>query len=236
MTPFQAMRMRKPAAAGGSDPYFSSTVLLLGGEGANNSTTFTDESAAARGNATVLSGAKVSTAQFKHGAAAILLNGSSDYLTYPDSTDWEFGAGQYTVECFVYFTSVADVSFCGHRDNSANGWRFGRFSGAIQLSADNSAGTIGVSWTPTINTWYHVCADRDAAGVTRVYVDGTMLQKATGTNAMTAHSNTFAVGRNPASAVFFFPGYIDEMRITKGAARYASDSGYTVPTAAFPRS
>ena len=232
MRPFQALRMRKPAAAGGSDPYFSSTVLLLGGEGANNSTTFTDESAAARGNATVVSGAKVSTAQFKYGAAAILLNGSSDYLSYPDSTDFEFGAGQYTVECFAYFTSVADGCFFGKRDSAGAGWRFGRFSGALQFVG----GTIGISWTPTVNTWYHVCADRDAAGATRVYVDGTMLQKATGVGAITANSNTFALGRNPASGVFFFPGYIDEVRITKGVARYASDSGYTVPTAAFPRS
>ena len=31
-------------------------------------------------------------------------------------------------------------------------------------------------------------------------------------------------------------GWIDELRITKGVARYDSDSGFTVPTAAFPRS
>jgi hypothetical protein len=33
-----------------------------------------------------------------------------------------------------------------------------------------------------------------------------------------------------------FGGWIDELRITKGVARYASDGGFTVPTAAFPRS
>ncbi len=34
----------------------------------------------------------------------------------------------------------------------------------------------------------------------------------------------------------FLIGWLDELRITKGVARYASDGGFTVPTAAFPRS
>jgi len=34
---------------------------------------------------------------------------------------------------------------------------------------------------------------------------------------------------------FEFDGWIDELRITKDVARYASDSGFAVPTSVYPR-
>ena len=43
-------------------------------------------------------------------------------------------------------------------------------------------------------------------------------------------------GGNSDNAFYFFNGNMDEIRITKGLARYASDSGYTVATQSFPRS
>lgn len=217
------------------DANFSSTKLLLGFEGADGSTTFTDESAAARGNATVFSTAQVDTAQFKYGASSILLNGTSDYITYAQSADWDFGTGAYTVELFVRFNAVGDVCFVGNRDGSALGWRFLRNSGILQFEA-GAGGTVGISWTPSTGQWYHMCADRPNGGETRVYVDGAMLQKGGSGGNITNSTLGIAIGRLPSAAAFYLNGWMDELRITKGVARYASDSGFTVPTAAYPRS
>lgn len=221
-----------------TDPSFSSTKLLLGCEGANASTTFTDESAAARGNATVVSGAKVSTAQFKYGAASLLLNGSSDYLSYPDSADWDFGTGAFTIELFVRYNTVADAVFLSYRDGAGVGWRLYRTSGSgLIFDASGAPGTVGSPWTPSTGVWYHVCVDRDAGGAIRTYVDGVMKQKvASGGGSIGNPTSLLTIGRNSASAVFFFNGYMDEIRITKGVGRYGSDGGFTVPAAAYPRS
>lgn len=224
-----------PAATG--DASFSSTKLLLGFEGADASTTVTDESAAARGNATMLSGAQIDTAQFKYGASSLLLNGSSDYITYPQSADFDFGAGQFTVELFVRHNAVAsDIAYIGNRSGTAVGWRLVRNSGGLALQADNGAGTLGVFWTPSTGVWYHLCADRDGSGVTRVYVDGGFLQKGVGVGAIGNSTLGPAIGRLPSVALWFLNGWVDEVRVTKGVCRYGSDGGFTVPAAAYPRS
>lgn len=70
----------------------------------------------------------------------------------------------------------------------------------------------------------------------RLYFNGTMVASkagATGENADIA--STMGIGR-AANGGIAFQGHIDEVRITKGVARYASDAGFTVPAAAFPRS
>jgi len=225
-------------AGGGSDPSFSSVVFLSGFEGVDGSTTFTDESSYAR-TVTTVSTAQVDTAQFKFGTSSILLNGTSDAATCADSTDFEFGAGQYTIECFVRFNAVSATNrfiLC-HCDAANIGWSLARTSGGLfKLTADNGAGLAGVSWTPSAGVWYHVCADRDASGHTRSYIDGVMQEKSTNTNAIGSPSAVFGVGRHSALGSRFFDGWIDEVRITKGVGRYVSDGGFTVPTAAYPRS
>lgn len=113
---------RNPSNA--SDANFSSTKLLLGFNGADASTTFTDESAAARGNATVVGNAQVDTGQFKFGTGSGLFDGTGDCLTFANSADWNFQNGAFTIEFFVRFNSVAsEIAFVGNRDGSANSWR-----------------------------------------------------------------------------------------------------------------
>ena len=228
---------RNGAASGVTDPSFASTKLLLGFEATNGSTTFADQSSANRGNATAFGSAQVSTAQFKYGASSLLLNGTTDYATFLDSTDWDFGTGAFTIELFVRYATVADAVFLSYRDAVGLGWRFYRTTSGLIFDAEGAPGTVGVAWTPTAGTWYHVCVDRDAGGAIRVYVDGAMLQKnAAGGGSISNPAIDLHIGRNSASAVFFFNGNMDEIRITKGVARYGSDAGFTVPTAAFPRS
>ena len=90
----------------------------------------------------------------------------------------------------------------------------------------------------TLNAWHHIAADKDASGILRVYCDGVMYDKETGlTDAMAASTAPLRVGHmNGGFGTSYWDGNIEEVRVTKGLARYASDSGYTVPTAPFPRS
>lgn len=222
---------------GGGDPYWSNVVLLSGFEGADGSASFTDESSYAR-TITAVGSAQIDTAQSKYGASSLLCaSATSDGITCADSADFEIGSGSFTVEGFFRFNTVVDCHFISHNDVSGNGWSFRRESGALSFSA-GATGTTEITWTPVTGQWYHLAADIDfAAAIARIYVDGTMLQKTTGRSFPATNGATvLAIGKEAWRASRYLNGHADEIRITKGVARYASDSGFTVPASAYPRS
>jgi len=229
-------------------------VLLLGFGGSDGSTTFTDESPAVHGNATVVGTAQVDTAQSKFGGSSLLLNpaGDLDGITYPADIDWDLSnanSDTFTIEAWVCSntTTPIDSTIIGKHDTVPNlQWMLyvntTGAGGELQFLGSTTGGSYdwatvvssGISWV--IGTWYHVAVDKDATGKVRLYRDGVMIASATPSNStMAATSGVLSVGCNAASGGRTWPGWIDEVRITKGIARYASDAGYTVPTAAFPR-
>lgn len=223
-----------------ADEFWSSVVLLCGFNGTDAATSSSDESAA--GHAlTFLGNAQLDTAQFKFGASSLLLDGSGDYLTAPDSDDWTFGAGQFTIEFFVRFNSVGTtISLLAQSDATLGGEGFAirRQSSELRFTwrATNATNpSLGAAWTPSTGQWYHIAVDRSDSNVLRIYVDGVML---TSTSWATTQGNIAQALRIGAVASGSSPlnGWMDEIRVTKGVARYASDSGFTVPAAAFPRS
>ena len=223
-----------------SDPYWSSVKLLLGFEGADASTTITDESSSARGNATVMDQAQIDTAQYKFGTSSLYLpaaaDGFGDYITYPDSADWDLGTGQFTLEgwfrfgSLAYYTSLISQFYPG-------GWVWLFQDGKLRFYGDGPD-VVEYTWAPTNNQWYFLAVDRDASNVCRLYVDGAMVAKTTAfTQSLSGASKLLSIGslRDSGLNGYDLKGHVDDIRITKGVARYASDSGHAVPTAAFPR-
>ena len=79
----------------GIDAY---TKLCSHFNGADGATDYTDPVA---GAATFGGTAQLDTAQKEFGTAALLLDGNSDYVTYPDSDDWSFGTGDFTIDFWI---------------------------------------------------------------------------------------------------------------------------------------
>jgi len=228
--------------SGPPDASFSSTVLLLGFEGADASTTVTDQSSKLRGNATPLGNAQIDTAQFKFGSSSALFDGASDGFTFANHSDFDFGSGTFTVECWIMPATIAagtrmivgkwgnvapNLGWTLFQNGSGLGWNVST-TGTNVLS-DITGGTL------TASTWAAICLDYDGSKY-RLYKDGSMVGSFTTARTIFSPSKPLAIGENSDNLGLYFNGWIDELRITKGVARYASDSGYTVPTAAFPRS
>ena len=225
------------------DPHWANVVLLVGAEGADGSTTILDESPVAR-TLTTLTGAQIDTGQFKFGTSSAQVL-SSSAITAPDSIDWVY-PGQFTVECWLRPSpamTTFDIMVVGQWTTAGNrSWILSLTKGTprlvgFRLSADGTASTHQLSATHAWldNAWMHVAVDRDASDKLRLYVDGVMVASktsATGSNFNSTLNLQIAVSP---SGFFNFQGHIDELRITKGVARYASDSGFTVPSAAFER-
>lgn len=227
------------------DPYFGSVKLLMGFEGPNNSTTtgMDDESGAVHG---VASGATsfscVDSTHHKFGSSCLRLSGNS--IWFADSGDWVLGSGHFTVETFVYPLSSNSQYFfvCQFGANAPNlGWVLyvnasNHLGWNVSTTGTNNLNDLIGTTALTANTWHHICVDYDGTKY-RLYLDGVM--EASSTTARNIYHPTgqnLGIGANSNSSSWWFPGYMDEIRITKGVARYASDSGFTVPTAAFPRS
>lgn len=232
------------AAAGGAgatDPFFSSVVLLCHFDGANNQNTTVDSSSSNK-TMTSVTATTLSTAQAKFGPTSTNTSaGGTRYWELADSPDWDFGSGQFTIEAWVYFLNTPSaVSRCIASQWQANGnlsWFFGRASTTELCFQYTTAGgpaatLVGAAWTPSTGQWYHVAADRDASNVLRVYLNGAV--HASATAAVTIFNSSATLQLVGSSVFSGMDGYIDELRITKGVARYAG--AFTPPTAAFPDS
>ena len=222
----------------GGDPDFSSVSLLLHLDGTNGSTTFTDTSSSPK-TLTAAGSAQISTAEAKFGQS-LLLNTANDYanyLTTPDNVGFQFGTGAFTMEAWIYLISkprsVAAVIATGTASFGAGSYYF-VVDGSNKLQFGGSGVSTLLS-TSTISTgqWYHVAVSRSGT-TTRIFIDGTLEDtEASDTTSYNYSTNNLLIGRNgwDSSGNQGFYGYIDEVRITKGVARYTAT--FTAPTAPF---
>jgi hypothetical protein len=79
---------------GGIDSY---TKLMLHCNGADMSTTFTDDSFSAR-TVTANDNAQINTAQYKFGLASGIFDGSGDFLSIVNSSDFNFNSNDFTID------------------------------------------------------------------------------------------------------------------------------------------
>jgi Concanavalin A-like lectin/glucanases superfamily len=233
-----------------TDPFFANVVLLMGFEGPNGSTTtgMTDESSSP--HAIALAGqVQITTANFKFGTSSLLSDGTGDSLSSPSGVDWDLSptnSSPFTMECWARPTTASPVSraliWRGSTANSLwfafwidTGGQLALWGSTTGASFDWTVTSTGLTWVS--GNWYHFAADKDATGKVRLYRDGVMVKSATPANSVmagqTGHALTIwsdgIAGRS-------WLGNGDEVRITKGVARYATDTSFTVPAAAFPRS
>lgn len=204
-----------------SDPFLSSVVLRLMGDSADGNTTFTDVSSKANvmtPHGTIAHSAD--TAPF--GTTSIKLPGSS-YLTGPTGVNFQFGTGAYTLECWCNATSLAVVidllAFCA--PGSATGTIM-----QIATTGKLAATTYTNQFMPpagtsiATGTWHHVAMTKDAT-TTRLFLDGVLQSSLVG-DGVTNSDGVCGIGATTAPAGIF-TGYLKDVRITKGVARYTAN-------------
>ena len=205
-----------------------SVSLLLHGDGTNGSTTIVDSSPSAR-TVTAVGDAKISTVQSKFGGTSIAFDGTGDYLTVPYDNQLDLTSGNFTIEAWVWRNvSAVNQGIFATRTGSS-GVIFVIDANKLGCSVIGALSVFSSVDVPT-EQWSHVAGTRDA-GVTRVFIDGTL--RGSVTNAATGTPGTAcAVGARDSAGNNPFNGYIDELRVTKGIARYTAN--FTPPTAPFP--
>lgn len=224
-----------------TDPSFTNVSLLCHFDGTNGQTTTVDSSSFAR-TVTGVSGLSLSTAQTKFGASSSDHSGAGGTAAWSvaDSADFDFGSGQFTIEGFIRFKTYSSANIHALYNQypgsgTDNACFFGPVLGTLAFYYSTTGlpgSSVGAAWAPSTGVWYHIAVDRDASNVVRTYVDGVV--KSTNTVAATIFNSSLPPSIGGASPASRLDGYLDEVRVTKGVARYAG--AFTAPTAAFPNS
>lgn len=217
------------------DPFIANVVSLLHFNGTNGSTTFTDQ----KGKTWTATGnAQISTSGSEMGGASLLLDGTGDYIETPDAADWDFGSGQFCIELLARFAAAQTNAAFISQWNSAtgtSGWALYISGGTLRMRLQSGSTNYDVNYafTPTIGQRYHIAVSRDASNVVRLFLDGTLVASAAYAVAVNNDSANVRIGALQGFAgTFDLNGRIDEVRVTKGAARYTAN--FTPPTTAFP--
>jgi len=185
--------------------------------------------------------AQISTVQSKFGGSSMYFDGSGDGLLIPHTPQHHLPE-DFTIEFWVYWNGAAGTHMLINKGGGLNiAWAsyeiyidgttgHARFAGSstntgYDLGGESSAGNMGVV---TANTWTHIALTRSGTSF-RGFVNGT--QGFSQTSSVTPYDtsprglligssyvNTW--GSTPNGT---FVGYIDDLRITKGFARYTTN-------------
>ncbi len=181
--------------------------------------------------------AQVDTNVRKFGTGSMKFDGTGDYLFLPDRLNFDFGTGDFTIECWVYLSttpSTSNIIIDTRASDALSAWSFS-VSGTSKLDMIYSSSRVTSTGSISTSTWTHVAVTRSGSTI-RLFINGTQDGSATFSSAINS-GNTPAIGGGRSTAGsgitgYYFNGFIDDLRITKGVARYTLN--FTPPAQAFP--
>jgi hypothetical protein len=211
-------------AAYGIDQY---TKLMIHSDTFDGDTVFTDSSSQSH---TISAHGDVhhSTDQAMFGSSSMYFDGNGDYLSIPDSEDWNFGSEDFTIDFWVMFEDNIEGHNLGlfnqytgpgnnHRhtidmDNGELRWLITDTTTGLSVSIIS-----GSIWSE--DTWYHIAAVRSGDTFT-LYQNGTSIGTDSDSNAAPNLAELLEIGWFQNDPLM---GYLDEYRISKGIARWTDD-------------
>jgi hypothetical protein len=202
----------------------NNTVLLMHMDGNENGLTFNDQT----GKAVTRSGnTKTVTNIKKFGTASVYLDGTGDYLSLADSDAWYFAGNDFTIEFWIYQTSGSRSQ--RYLTQSTSGattyWQFyynaGDTTGFYPIPLAVSVSTP--SSNIPIGGWVHLAIVRSGSDLI-FFINGIEKSRGTSGGVFPDIANPLRIG----SFVDYLPdydfqGYMDEIRISKGVARWTDD-------------
>lgn len=222
------IKVRGVGVGGPPDGDWASVVSLLRFNGVNGGTVFTDE----RGKTWTRNGTGTVTtsAQFKFGTAALDLRAAANdnLQTTSSLADFNF-PGQFCVDFWARFPTAptAGVLFSAEgsdglalKVNGSGGLTASRF-GVVDIASSSGV-------TLAANTWHHIAISRDASDNLRMFVDGVVRFGPSPYAFTFTTPSVFSIGGYSNGTAENSAFFVDDFRVTKGAARYTS--GFTPPT------
>jgi hypothetical protein len=220
------------------DPYINNVVLHLKGDGANNGTSILDSSSLYFKTPVSNNGVVTSSIESKYGGSSLYFAGNNNsQLVYADSSDWDFDAGDYTIEWWGKSITAANAgatytAVLGNAPDvgaSQAGWIITHTPSINAIGLHVSTG--GGSWNVVshsantgapVSGWTHYAFVREGNN-SLVFINGTLMGTTPFLSINMPYSSlSFWVGRT-SGGFFNLTGYLDSVRITKRVARYTAN-------------
>jgi hypothetical protein len=186
--------------------------------------------------------AQISTSVKKYGTGSMYFDGAS-YLIGPNYINWNLN-GTWTVEGWFNLVTIGAyqhfVSSGGQNPAGADhsGVSLMTYTNTFYIFIRDASGTYlfqpvctSTVWSASVtaNTFFHLAVVKNGTTYT-TYVNGTNIGSFT--SSLVPISSDAITIASPFSHSNLMNGYIDDLRITNGYARYTSN--FTPPTSAFP--
>jgi hypothetical protein len=218
-----------------ADPYFDNVVLLVPCDGENGDTTTPDFSNE-KHTMTFAANASLDSSERKFGSTSCLIDNTDGKGVYtPTSAAWANLkiADGFTVEAHVNYsvtgTNTLVSMWSWTQGSTTRSWGiFLGSDGGVDVWTQNSASSATHSFGSatgllTADTWHHVVFQCQPAGNFEVFVDGTrVVNVAPSISELRDPTDDFCIGATDDS-VDELDGYVENVRITKGVARYTGN-------------
>ena len=220
-----------------TDTNSASIAFALPMDGTNGGTSFGDQSAVIRGSGsaktvTVTGNTNTSTAQSKFYGSSGYFDGTGDYLQTPYATDFNFGSGDFTIETFVNISALGTAKMIANYiaptavTGNDLGWIFDiNTSNQLEGVLYNGSSAVGLIQSGSLVTgkWYHAAYVRSGTNF-YMFLDGVLIGTATGSAAHNVNTGwNISIGYGHSAGTQFMNGYLQDLRIYKGAAKYTSN-------------
>ena len=163
-------------------------------------------------------------------AGSTYFDGTGDYLTVPNGTAFQFGMGDFTIECWIKTTDGAFDIINQYASGGTN-WSWLVVSGSLYWQNSNAAASLyyialgSLTSNPTSGAWTHIAITR-TSNTLKYWINGT------GQSSTQVDNNNYAGGaseiRIGAGYYGDFAGNISNLRVVKGVAVYTGN--FTPPT------
>ena len=207
-------------------PTANTTLLLLG-------TNTGIQDATGKNDIITVGSAKTQSNTVKYGTGAMQFS-STNYLTLlATPLVSAFGSGSFTVEAWIYPTQSGIFTLASSNYNYSSGtgnWSFYFSPGSASLLYFNTTSVNHASSTTTtisLNTWTHIAYSRNGS-TAYFFVNGTQVGTTVSDTTNYPSGGLLYIGQQN-DGTGSATGYIDDLRITNGVARYTAN--FTPPTA-----
>ena len=179
--------------------------------------------------------AQLDTTVKKFGTASLKLDGANDSISIPSSGDLGFGTNtDFTIEFWAYANTsgLSSATLFDLRDNGtdAEGLSLAfRAAGEVDLRVGTTTAITGSGAGIATGVWKHYAIAREGTD-TRLFVDGTQRGIKFSDTTDYGSSKGIVFGADFDGASNNVTGWIDEVRIEKGVAKYTGN--FTAPTSA----
>ncbi len=211
-------RYKRQSSWPGADPFASYVRVLLHFDGEAKNFVDSAPSAGLYGGRTFVSetSGTQSATQSKFGGKSL----TGGLSCTSDTSEFDLSAGDWALEAWVFLTAAttSNALSIGSSNPSSTQPLVFKVTSSSTFQFWRSGASVATTSQVSLNTWYHLAVSR-SGGDNFFYLNGQLVSQTTG--AFGTDGQSIHMGRTQNSQAF--NGYIDEVRFTKGVARYTAN-------------